>query len=136
MKTVAYLHFQDSCEEAFGAYAGILDGKIETMMRFKDMPADQRSPGREEKVVHAHLVAPGCELMGSDPPPNYFQKPQGFAVSLHVDQPAEAERLFNALAEGGQVTMPLGKTFWAERFGMLTDRFGIPWMIDCPPAAG
>ncbi len=70
--------------------------------------------------------------MGSDCPPAYQEKPQGFSVSIHVQQPAEAERVFHALAENGTVKMPIGETFWAVRFGMLVDQFGIPWMINCP----
>ena len=136
MKTVPYLFFGGTCEEAMNLYSKVLGGKIDGLMRFKDMPPDQRRPGMDEKVVHAHMVAPGCELMASDAPSEYFDKPQGFAVSLHVDKPAEADRLFSALSEGGRVTMPIGKTFWAERFGMLVDRYGTPWMIDCPPATG
>jgi PhnB protein len=70
-------------------------------------------------------------LMGSDAPPGHFQQPQGFSVSLIVDRPEDAERIFPALAENGTVRMPLQKTFWAIRFGMLVDRFGIPWMVNC-----
>ncbi len=69
--------------------------------------------------------------MASDAPPQYHKTPQGFSVSLHVKTEDEAERIFKALAEGGTVTMPLEKTFWAARFGMLTDRYGTPWMINC-----
>jgi PhnB protein len=74
-------------------------------------------------------------LMGSDAPPQYYQKPQGFSVSLSVTDPADAERKFNALAQNGTVQMPLQQTFWAVRFGALVDQFGIPWMINCEQAA-
>ncbi len=73
--------------------------------------------------------------MGSDPPPERYQAPQGFSVSLSVKDPAETERIFNELAEGGTVHMPVQKTFWSARFGMLVDRFGIPWMLNCEQAA-
>jgi PhnB protein len=136
VKIVPYLFFDGTCEAAMNLYAKVLGGRIDGLMRFKDMPADQQRPGMDQKVVHAHLVADGCELMASDAPSEYFRKAQGVAVSVHVDKPAEADRIFNALGEGGEISMPIGKTFWAERFGMLTDRFGTPWMIDCPPAAG
>jgi PhnB protein len=69
--------------------------------------------------------------MGSDSPPEQFEKPQGITVSLQVDRPDEADRIFNALAENGAVQMPIGETFWASRFGMLVDQFGIPWMVNC-----
>jgi len=137
MKTVPYLIFSGICEEAMTFYAKTLGGKIESLMRFKDAPPEMpRHAGWDEKVMHAHVTADGAEVMGSDAPPQYYQKPQGHSVSLHLDRPAEAERIFAALSAGGNVTMPMAKTFWAERFGMVTDRFGIPWLIDCPPAKG
>ena len=74
-------------------------------------------------------------LLGSDAPPQYYNRPQGFYVSITVKDAAEAEHIFNALAENGKVSMALQQTFWAERFGMLTDRFGIPWMVNCEQAA-
>ena len=73
--------------------------------------------------------------MASDAPPDHYRKPQGFSVSLNLSDPAEAERIFQALAENGTVQMPLQQTFWAARFGMLIDQFGIPWMINCDQAA-
>ena len=73
--------------------------------------------------------------MGSDAPPDHYEPMQGFSVTLNIKEPAEAERVFNALAEGGSVRMPLGATFWAIKFGMLTDRFGTPWMVNCEKAA-
>ena len=81
--------------------------------------------------MHARLVVGDRVLMGSDVPPDHHDKPQGFSVSLGIDTPAEAERIFRALAEGGTVQMPLQETFWALRFGTLVDRFGIPWMVNC-----
>ena len=87
--------------------------------------------GDRDKIMHVHMTVGDQVLMGSDAPPGHFEKPQGFSVSLGIDDPAEAERVFNALAEGAQVTMPLQKTFWADRFGMLVDRYGTPWMVNC-----
>ncbi|HEX7050218.1 MAG TPA: VOC family protein, partial [Longimicrobiales bacterium] len=84
-------------------------------------------------VMHARLVTDGAVLMGSDAPPGQSVQPQGIYVLVQVDDPADAERIFHALADGGQVTMPIAKTFWAERFGMLVDRFGIPWMVNGGP---
>ena len=84
-----------------------------------------------DAIMHARLVFGNNVLMGSDSPPDRHQPPQGFAVSLNVDQVADAERIFRDLSESGAVQMPLQKTFWAARFGMLADQFGIPWMVNC-----
>ncbi len=89
-------------------------------------------PGREKKIMHARISIDGEILMASDAPPDHFNKAQGFAVSLTVDDPAEGERKFKALSEGGTVNMPFGKTFFSKGFGMCIDQFGIPWMVNCP----
>ena len=94
------------------------------------MPAEWR-----KKILHARLVFGDNVLMASDAPPGRFEKMQGFSVSLVLKDPDEAERIFNAFANGGTVRMPLGETFWAIKFGMLTDRFGTPWMVNCEKAA-
>lgn len=128
-----YLHFQDTCEAAFNYYAKVLGGKIEALMRNEEAPPEMPcSPERKKKVMHARLAIGDQALMGSDAPPEHFHKPQGFSVSLMVADPAEAERKFKALADGGNITMPFSKTFFAKGFGMCTDRFGIPWMVYCP----
>ena len=90
------------------------------------MPSEWR-----KKILHARLTVGDQALMGSDAPPERYDKPQGFSVSLNVDKPAEAERIFRALSENGKVQMPLEQTFWAVRFGMCVDRFGTPWMVNC-----
>jgi len=82
-------------------------------------------------VMHARLIVGDEVLMGSDAPPDRYEPMKGITVTLGVDEPADAERIFSALAEGGTVQMPIQQTFWAARFGMLTDRFGTPWMINC-----
>jgi PhnB protein len=87
------------------------------------------------KILHARLVIGDQVLMGSDAPPEHYQKPQGFSVSIGLKDTAEAERIFHALAEKGTVQMPIQETFWAARFGMLVDQFGTPWMINCEKAA-
>jgi PhnB protein len=136
MKTNAYLTFNGRCAEAFALYKDLLGGKIETMLTHGETPAAAHVPADwKGKVMHAHLTFGDNALMGSDAPQQNYEKPQGVWVSLHVDHPAEAERIFNALAQGAEIKMPLGKTFWAERFGMLVDRFGIPWMVNCASAA-
>ncbi|OKO75058.1 VOC family protein [Bradyrhizobium sp. AS23.2] len=129
-----YLFYQDTCEAAFNFYATVLGGKIDAMMRVSDAPPDMPgAAGREKTIMHARMSLPGGSvLMASDAPPEHFHKPQGFSISLTLTDAAEAERKFNALADGGTVTMPFSKTFWAKGFGMCVDKFGIPWMVNCP----
>jgi len=132
MQLNPYLLFNGQCEAAFRFYERCLGGKIVAMMPHAGTPAEgQVPPECRDKIIHARLVVGDQVLMGSDAPPDHFEKPQGFSVTLGIDNPVEAERLFNALAENGTVRMPIQQTFWAERFGMLVDRFGIPWMINC-----
>jgi PhnB protein len=132
MQLNPYLLFNGQCEAAFRFYERCLGGKIVAMMPHAGTPAEgQVPPEWRDKIIHARLVVGDQVLMGSDAPPDHFEKPQGFSVTLGIDNPVEAERLFNALAENGTVRMPIQQTFWAERFGMLVDRFGIPWMINC-----
>jgi len=132
MKINAYLNFDGQCAEAFRFYEEVLGGSIAFIQTHGDSPMrDQTPPEWHDRVMHVRLEVDGQVLMGSDYPPQYATKAQGFAVSIHVDEPEDAERVFAGLAEGGAVTMPLQKTFWAGRFGMLTDRFGTPWMVNC-----
>jgi PhnB protein len=132
MRVNPYLFFNGQCEAAFKFYAQVLGGKIEAMLPHKGTPAEQHvSPEWRDKIMHAKLVVGGDVLMASDAPPDRKQETGGYSVSLQIDEPVEAERIFNALKQDGTVRMPLEKTFWARRFGMLVDRFGIPWMINC-----
>ena len=129
-----YLGFNGNCQEAFKYYERVLGGKIIMMMTHADMPAEvqgQTPPGWKNKIMHARLVVGDQVLMGSDAPPDHFENTQGMSVALQIDDPNEAERIFAALADNGTVRMPIQPTFWATRFGMLTDRFGIPWMVNC-----
>jgi PhnB protein len=127
-----YLTFNGQCETAFKFYEKCLGGKIEAMFTHEGTPAAQHVPAEwRKKILHTRLTVGDQVLMGSDAPPDRYEKPQGFSVSLNVDKPAEAERIFHALAENGNVQMPLEQTFWAVRFGMCVDRFGIPWMVNC-----
>ena len=137
MQLNPYLLFDGQCEAAFTFYAERLGGKVAAMMRYEGSPAaDHTPPEWRQKIMHARLMLGDRVLMGSDPPPGSQERMQGFFVTLGVDDPAEAERIFAALAEGATVRMPLQQTFWARRFGMLVDRFGTPWMINCEqPAA-
>jgi PhnB protein len=136
MELSPYLNFNGQCEAAFKFYEQCLGGKIEAMTTHGNSPmAEHVAPAWKDKILHTRLVAGAAVLMGSDVPPEHYEEPKGFAVSLSIDKPAEAERIFNALAEKGTVRMPLQQTFWAVRFGMLVDRFGTPWMINCEKAA-
>jgi PhnB protein len=136
IKINPYLNFNGQCEIAFRFYEKLLGGRIVTMQTHGDSPmASQTPPDWQKAILHARLVVGDQVLMGSDAPPQYFHKPQGFSVSLNIDTSAEADRIFNALAENGTIQMPIQETFWAKRFGMLTDRFGVPWIVNCDKAA-
>ena len=136
MQLNPYLLFNGQCEAAFKFYEKCLGGKIETMLTHEGTPAEQHVPSEwRKKILHARLTVGDEVLMGSDAPPERYEQPQGFSVSLNNNDPAEAERIFRALSENGRVQMPLQQTFWASRFGMLVDRFGIPWMVNCEQAA-
>ena len=136
MQISPYLMFTGRCEEAFKFYEKCLGGKIVAMLKHEGTPAAEHVPAEwREKIIHARLEVGDQVVMGSDAPPAYHQQPQGFSVSIEIKDPARAERIFNELGENGQVRMPFAKTFWAYRFGMLVDRFGIPWMINCEKPA-
>ena len=125
------LSFDGQCEAAFEFYERCLNGKIAFMLRWGDSPmAKDAPPEWSSKIAHATLVFGDYRLQGSDPAPGSYESPRGFCIMLHPSE-RDAERLFMDLAEGGTVRMPLQKTFWAVRFGLLTDRFGIPWAINC-----
>jgi PhnB protein len=132
MKVESYLFFQGDCEEAFKFYERVIGGKIQAMMPREGTPAaDHTPPEWQKKILHARMMVGETALMGSDAPPGSYSKPQGFSISLSLENASEAERVFQGLSENGQVQMQMAETFWALRFGMLTDRFGIPWMINC-----
>ena len=136
MQLNPYLMFDGRCQEAFSFYAKVLGGEIVAMLPHRGTPAADHVPEEWlDKILHARLEVGGQVLMASDAPPASGQAPQGFSVSLGVDSPEEAERIFGALAENGTVTLPIGPTFFAGRFGMLTDEYGIPWMITCEQPA-
>ena len=140
MKIHAYLNFPGTCEQAMTHYAKVLGGQVVAMLPYAGSPMAEEEEcafpdGYDGKIMHACVMVGDQILMASDAPTDRFERPQGFAVSLLVDTPAEGERIFNALAEGGSVLMPYQPTFWASGFGMVTDRFGTPWMINCEQAA-
>ncbi|HSF74092.1 MAG TPA: VOC family protein [Microcoleus sp.] len=135
MQSNIYLFFDGECEAAFKFYEQCLGGKIDEMMTYGDAPMSEEIPSEQrDRIMHANLTVGAMVLMGSDTPPDGFQKPQGFSVNLQFDDLVEAERIFQKLAENGTVKMPFQETFWSTRFGMLVDRFGTPWMINVQPA--
>jgi len=131
-----YLTFNGNCEEAFKFYQSVFGGEFPYIGRFKDMPAGKGpklKPGEENRIMHVSLpISKETVLMGSDTggewAPSYLQG-NNFSISITADSKQEAEKLFKGLSAGGKVTMPLSKTFWSESFGMLTDKFGISWMM-------
>jgi PhnB protein len=132
MKLEPYLLFNGNCEEAMQFYTKALGGRIDMLIRYSESPdpppPGMVPPGSENKVMHASCTIGGARLMASDDCTG--TKPfGGFSLSLSVPDAASVDRAFNALAEGGQAIMPPAKTFWSPRFGMLTDRFGVGWMI-------
>jgi PhnB protein len=136
MQLNPYLNFNGQCEAAFKFYEKSLGGKIEAMFTHAGTPAEQQTPPEwRDKILHARLTIGDNILMASDAPPDCYEEPKGFSVSLQINDPKEAERIFYALAENGKVQMAIQETFWAARFGMLVDQFGIPWMINCEKAA-
>jgi PhnB protein len=133
MKLSPYLMFNGTCEAAINDYQRILGGDIVMMSRFSEAPGGEEIPAEAKNhIMHARLVVDGQTLMASDSHPMMGHSGNhGFSLALNFDDIAHGERVFNDLAEGGSVTMPMQKTFWAERFGMLVDRYGIDWMINC-----
>ncbi|KJS08595.1 MAG: 3-demethylubiquinone-9 3-methyltransferase [Gammaproteobacteria bacterium BRH_c0] len=131
MTVTPYLTFNGNCREAFAFYAGILNGKVDMMTHGESPFCDQMPKALHDTVMHAQLTAGDLFLMGADAPPDMYQKPGGICVAMAVASVEEAEHLFSALSAGGVVQMPIAETFWAHRFGMFTDRFDIPWMINC-----
>lgn len=128
-----YLVFDGDCADAMRFYEQTLGGKLEVLMRFADSPFAAQTPKDEvDRILHARLALPsGGALMASDATRQHpYQGKHGFGLSLIYATVAEARQVFEKLAEGGEITMPLDKTFWAETFGMVTDRFGTPWMIN------
>ena len=135
MPVTPYLFFNGRCEEAVEFYKKALGAEVGMMMRFKEAPEppppDKVPPGSENKIMHACLNINGAQVMASDGCEQGKPKFEGFSLSLNARDEAEADRMFAALADGGQVQMPLGKTFFAKRFGAVADRFGVGWMIIC-----
>ena len=134
MKLNTYLNFDGDCRAAFEFYRQTLGGEIVAMIAFGETPAREHvAPLAYERIMHGHLEVGDTALMGSDGTPEHpHEGIKGSYVAVHVDDPAEAERIFQALSEGGKVEMPIQETFWAQRYGSAVDRFGVPWMVNCP----
>jgi PhnB protein len=131
----AYLNFNGTCAEAFKFYERCFGGKIEFIQTFGESPMkDSVGPDQYGLVMHVTLKVEGDTLMGSDAPPDRYEAPQGMYVSISPKSYADGERIFEELAAGGTVEMPFQETFWSPGFGMTTDRFGIPWMVNCETA--
>ena len=132
MQLSPYLSFNGNCAEAMKFYQQVLGGEMVAMQTYAGTPAAEHvSPELSDKIIHARLVFGENVLMASDGSPDQFEPMKGIAVTLNIPDQAEAERVFHALSAGGSITMPIAETFWAVRFGMLTDKFGTPWMINC-----
>lgn len=131
-----YLFFNGRCEEAFAYYGTALGAKTEMMMRFGDSPEPPPgiTPEMKSKIMHASMTVGGARIMGSDGCEAGGPKFEGFSLSLASMDRGEIEKWFAALSGGGKVTMPLAKTFWCPLFGMVTDRFGVNWMLSLTPA--
>jgi PhnB protein len=139
MNVQPYLSFEGRCEEAINFYKSTVGAKVEMMMRFKEAPADQQamiSPESKDKVMHAALKIGEATVMASDGYCTGKSSFSGVSLALTADSPAEADKLFNALSKDGQVTMPMTETFFANRFGTCSDKFGVTWMVINPKPMG
>ncbi|QDH73303.1 VOC family protein [Brevundimonas sp. M20] len=141
MKIVTSLSFKGECREAFDFYAKVLGGKVTAAYPFGDGPPDMPVDAKyKDWLMHCWLDVGDQSIMGADIPPEFgpnIDKPKnGFDVTLHTGDAAQAKAWFDALSEGGAVHMPFGETFWSPGYGNLVDRFGIPWMVNTIPAEG
>jgi PhnB protein len=135
MRALPHLGFDGRCAEAFRFYESVFGGRLELTTHGESPLADRLPPGLRDRILHASLTSGDLCVVGSDLPPDWHDVPQGVSVSVQLADVAEAERIFASLSESGAVEMPLCPTPWAARFGMATDRFGIPWMVSCTTPA-
>jgi len=127
-----YLSFRGDCEAAFTFYERCFGGQLGGIFRYAGSPmADQVPAGWQDKVMHGSVTVGQQVLMGADVAADGYEPPKGFSLSIQIKSTSEAERIFGELARDGSVMLPLEQTFWAARFGMVVDRFGIPWSINC-----
>jgi PhnB protein len=126
-----HLHFDGRCKEALEFYSACLGGKVTYSLTWGESPAAKEAPaGWADKIIHASFEFDGQMLSADDAPPGSSAPPRGFEVSVNDSDVARSERVFKALSQGGKVRMPFAKTFWSPGFGMVTDQFGIPWMVN------
>jgi PhnB protein len=136
MQMSPHLSFNGQCEAAFKQYARCLGGQVGQLFPYGESPMAAEVPADwKNKVMHGSVTIGDQMLMGADVTPDRYEAPKGITLSIQIANVAEAERIFRDLAEGGTIVMPLEQTFWAARFGVLVDRFGIPWQINCEQAA-
>jgi PhnB protein len=136
MEMTAYLSFKGDCEAAFKFYEQCLGAQPGAIFRYAGSPmAGQVPPDWSDKVMHGSLTVGGQAIMAADVMPEQYEEPKGFSLSLQMKSVEDAERIFRELATEGRVVMQLEKTFWADRFGMVVDRFGIPWLVNCEGAS-
>ena len=132
MKLNAHLNFNGNCAEAMKFYERHLGAKTTFTITYAGSPMAEQFPAEfGDKIMHATIRIGDAVVMAADSPPSHYKPMSGFSMSLNVATPKEADRIFTALSDGAKVTMPLQETFWAQSFGMLTDRFGTPWMVNC-----
>jgi PhnB protein len=132
MQLVPYLAFDGQCKEALQFYEKCFDGTIDCLMTNAESPmAKHFPPEQQDRVMHARLSFGGNVLMAADAPPEHYKKPAGFSVSIHLQDVSQGKRIFESLSQGGAIEMPIQETFWSPGFGMVTDRYGIHWMINC-----
>jgi len=137
MKLNPYLAFDGRCREAFEFYRTTLGGQIAFIQTIGESPMAASMPAEAHgRVMHVTLHIGDQVLQGADAPPGQFTKPAGFCVALHFDDAVEGQRVFDGLAQKGNVQMPFQETFWAKGFGMLIDQFGTPWIVNAGQAAG
>ncbi len=136
MQINPYLSFNGQCEAAFTFYQQCLGGQLGTIFRYAGTPmADNVPPDWHDKVMHGSITVGDQVLMGGDVAPDQYEEPKGFSLSIQITSTADAERIFRDLSVDGRIVVPLEKTFWADRFGMVVDRFGMPWLINCEGSA-
>jgi PhnB protein len=132
MQMNPYLSFDGQCEAAFNFYEQCFGGQLGEIFRYAGTPlADQVPADWQDKVMHGTLTIGEQVLMGGDVAPERYEEPKGFSLSLHMKSTTHAERIFHILAKDGTIVVPLEKTFWAARFGMVVDQYRIPWLINC-----
>lgn len=129
------LHFDGRCEQAFQFYEQCLGAKVAFMLKWSDSPMAGQAPKEwGDKILHARIAIGDTGIVGGDVLPQHYHRPQGFSILLSTDDPAEAERMFSGLSQNGHIGAPMQKTFWALRYGMLVDQFGVPWEVNCEEA--